>query len=351
MNSLNGKKILVTGGCGSIGSQLVDSLISYKPNVIRILDNNERALHRMQSEYMDQSDTLRFLLGDVRERDRVNMAMEDIDVVFHCAALKHVELNEYNPFETIQTNVRGTQNVIRAALEAGVESFVGISTDKASNPTSVMGATKLLAERLIIAANTYRGPRDISFNCVRFGNVLGSRGSVVPVFLDQIEDGGPITVTDPEMTRFLMTAEKAVELIFRAYEEMRRGEIYVLKMPAFRLEDLVDAVCDCFAPIYGQNPDDIEVKIVGRKPGERTHEKLISADEMIFAEEREDMFVLRPQIDLGYEDSDTTADVNSLNGEYTSADADFLSQVDIIEQIEATGLVSVPTSDSWEHQQ
>lgn len=202
MTSLAGKNVLVTGGCGSIGSHLVTEILEQDPSVVRVLDNNEEGLFGLQQKLGAEA-PVRYLLGDVRDQDRLELAMEDIDVVFHAAALKHVTLNEYNPFETVQTNVQGTQNLIQAALEEEVESVVAISTDKASNPTSVMGATKLLSERLIIAANTYKGSRDTRFGCVRFGNVLGSSGSVVPIFIDQIREGGPVTVTDPDMTRFL----------------------------------------------------------------------------------------------------------------------------------------------------
>jgi len=345
MNVLNGKQVLVTGGCGSIGSHLVERLLAHDPQKIRILDNNERGLFQMQSEMSEHSETLRFLLGDVRERERIEMAMEDVDVVFHCAALKHVSINEYNPFETIQTNVQGTQNVIRSALDEEIDSFVGISTDKASNPTSVMGATKLLSERLIIGANTYKGRRETRFNCVRFGNVLGSSGSVVPVFMNQIREGGPITVTDPEMTRFIMPPTEAVDLVFEVHQQMNSGEIVVFKMPAFKLGELATAIRDEFAPRLGLDPGDIQLETIGARPGERIHEKLISTDEMAYAVEKEDTFVLKPQIDFrGYDVNAKTAG-NSLTGEYTSADAERLTPDEIVEMIDQTEIpsIDVPT--------
>ena len=341
MKVFEGKQILVTGGCGSIGSHMVNRLLDFHPETIRVFDNNESSLFQLQSELTNHSETMRYLIGDVREPDRVAMAMEDIDIVFHCAALKHVELNEYNPFETIQTNVQGTQNVIRGALEEEVESLVGISTDKASNPTSVMGATKLLSERLIIAANTYKGNRNTSFNCVRFGNVLGSNGSVVPVFLNQIRDGGPLTVTDPEMTRFIMPVQDAVDLVFKAHRQMGSGEVFVFKMPAFRLGELAEGMCSAFAPKYGYEPEEIEMKTIGPRPGERTHEKLISTDEMSYAMEQDDMFVLYPQIDISGDEGLEEGMRNSLRGEYTSADAPLLSGNEIVEMIEQTDILSV----------
>lgn len=351
MDQLRDKQILVTGGCGSIGSHLVERLLTYDPETIRILDNSESDLFEMQSAYAEYSDTLRFLLGDVRERDRLNLAIENIDVVFHCAALKHVGLNEYNPFETIQTNVQGTQNVIRSSLEEEVDSFVGISTDKASNPTSVMGATKLLSERLVIAANTYKGSRDTSFNCVRFGNVLGSSGSVVPVFLDQIQNGGPLTVTNPDMTRFIMPVKEAVDLIFEAHEQMGSGEIYVFKMPAFRLEDLADAMREAFAPVYGYQASEIDTETIGPRPGERIHEKLISTDEMAYANEQEEMFVLHPQIELDESRDSAVTTENSLTSEYTSADAPLLSPDDLVDLISRTETISLDTSTRQERTQ
>lgn len=336
MNYLSGKQILVTGGCGSIGSALVRRLLNYEPQSIRVFDSNEEGLFALQNELSEHADTVRYLLGDVRDRDRLEMAMENVDLVFHAAALKHVSLNEYNPFEAVRTNVQGTQNVIRMALEEEVNSFVAVSTDKASNPTSVMGATKLLSERLVIAANTYRGTRSTQFGCVRFGNVLGSSGSVVPLFLDQICSGGPLTVTDPEMTRFIMSIDRAVDLVLEAHKRMTGGEVFVLKMPAFELGTLVDAMVKEYAPRAGYDSADIEVKVVGRRPGERTHEKLVSADELSFAKELEDMFVLTPQIDIhGYEAPDHEGE-NSLDAEYTSASAEFLSESEIVEMIERT---------------
>lgn len=331
-HSLAGKQILVTGGCGSIGSKIVSKLLESEADTIRVFDTDEEALFSLKQEQTDPR--LRFLLGDVRDRDRLEMAIEDIDVVFHAAALKHVELNEYNPFETVQTNVQGTQNLIRVALEEAVDSFVAISTDKASNPASVMGATKLLSERLVTAANTYKGDRDTSFACVRFGNVLGSSGSVIPVFMNQIKQGGPLTVTDPEMTRFIMPTEKAVELVFQALERMRGGEVFVLKMPGIRVGTLADAMVTEYAPQVGYEPSEVEREIIGARPGERTHEKLISEDEIQYARELEEMFVIYPQIDLqSYHQGDYKGEP-PLDSEYTSENSSLLGESEIVNLIE-----------------
>jgi len=333
MDSLAGKNVLITGGCGSVGSELVSQVLKADPAVVRVFDNDEASLFDLQTHYQDES-RLRFLLGDIRDRERLRLAIEGIDVVFHAAAVKHVEINEYNPFEAVQTNVRGTQNLIRVAIEEGVEVFVGISTDKASNPTSVMGATKLLSERLIIAANNYKGDKDISFGCVRFGNVLGSSGSVIPLFLEQIRDGGPVTVTDPEMTRFIMPIAEAAGLVLKAYERMTSGEIFVLKMPAFQVGTLAEAMVEEYAPEAGYDPGDLEIEIVGARPGERIHEKLISEDERRQARELDDMYVILPQIDMsGYQDV-PHADAKPVENAYTSADETLLPKDEIIAKID-----------------
>jgi FlaA1/EpsC-like NDP-sugar epimerase len=333
MSSLENKNILVTGGCGSIGSRLVKKILEYDPAVIRVLDSNEEGLFSLENE-LGKEPPVRYLLGNVRDQSRLELAMENIDVVFHAAALKHVTINEYNPFETVRTNVMGTQNLILAAIEEEVESFVGVSTDKASNPTSVMGATKLLSERLIIAANTYKGRRDTRFGCVRFGNVLGSSGSVVPIFLEQIQSGGPITVTNPEMTRFIMPIDEAADLVLEAHERMTSGEVFVLKMPAFRVGTLAEAMIEEYAPKFGHGYDSIECEIVGSRPGERVHEKLISSDECSSTRELENMYVILPQIDVaGYEELNYSG-ANRIDDAYTSEDGELLSKDEIINSIE-----------------
>lgn len=335
MSRIAGRKILITGGCGSIGAQLVTKVLQRDPDVVRVLDSDEAALFDLKQQ-MGSDERLRFLLGDVRDRERLEMAMEGIDAVFHAAALKHVEINEYNPFEAVQTNVQGTQNLIRMALEEEVDSFVTISTDKASNPVSVMGATKLLSERLVIAANTYKGSRGTRFGCVRFGNVLGSSGSVVPIFKEQIRDGGPVTVTDPDMTRFIMPLSDAAELVLSAHERMTSGEVFVLKMPSFRVGDLARAAISHFAPSYGYDPEAIETEVVGTRPAERYHEKLIAPDESRQARELEDMYVILPQIDVPGYDAMNYEDADPVDGEYTSADQGLLAEDEIIDMIDRT---------------
>ena len=334
MDSLRDQNVLVTGGCGSIGSKLIEQLLAADPAVIRVFDTDEAALFDLQEEYGKRS-RLRYLLGDVRDRDRLGMALENIDVVFHAAALKHVELTEYNPFEAVRTNVQGTQNLVRMAVEEEVDAFVNVSTDKASNPVSVMGATKLLSERLVIAANAYKGSRESRFGCVRFGNVLGSSGSVVPLFMDQIREGGPVTVTDPDMTRFVMPIEEAAGLVLEAHERMTSGEVFVLKMPAFRVGDLAEAMVTRYAPTFGHNPDEVAIERVGARPAERIHEKLVSTDESAHARDLGDMFAILPQIDVpGYEAVNYN-DAPTVSGEYTSEDERLLSKEELVAMIEA----------------
>lgn len=338
MDTIRGKQILVTGGCGSIGSQITKRALDQGADTVRVLENDEAALFELQQE-IDDTSRLRTLLGDIRDRDRLRLALEDIDIVFHAAALKHVELNEYNPFEAVQTNVQGTQNLVRAALEEEVESFVAISTDKASNPTSVMGATKLLSERLVIAANAYKGDRDTEFSCVRFGNVLGSSGSVVPLFYDQITSGGPVTVTDPEMTRFLMPIDEAVDLVFSANKQMKGGEIFVFKMPTFDVGTLAETMINA----YGSgSPDDIEIKIIGPRPGERMHEKLLSKDELQNTVEQSDMFIIYPEIDI--DDCQQCNETISLTSEYTSASEEPLSADELLNMIEQADILPAETN-------
>jgi FlaA1/EpsC-like NDP-sugar epimerase len=340
MSSLTDRNVLVTGGGGSIGTRLVERILAEDPAVVRVLDTDETALFDLQKQY-GKTGRLRYLLGDVRDRDRLGMAIENIDIVFHAAALKHVELTEYNPFEAVRTNVQGTQNLVRMAVEEEVESFVNVSTDKASNPVSVMGATKLLSERLVIAANAYKGSKDTRFGCVRFGNVLGSSGSVVPIFMDQIREGGPVTVTDPDMTRFVMPIEEAVDLVLDAHERMTSGEVFVLKMPTFRVGDLAEAVVGRYASEFGYDHDEIDIEIVGSRPAERIHERLVSTEEALEARDLGDMFVILPQIDVPGYRATNYSEYETIDREYTSADQELLSGEEILDMIESTDAVSV----------
>lgn len=290
------KVILVTGGCGSIGSQIVKQLLRHKPRVIRVLERSESAHFRLNQEV--NSDKIRNLVGDICDRGRVHQAMRGVDVVFHAAAMKHVPLCEYNPLEAIKTNVLGTQNLIDAAREHRVKGFLSISTDKAVNPTSTMGATKLLSEKIV--ANAAISDDKIKFGCVRFGNVLASSGSVIPVFEKQIREGNTVTITSKEMTRFFMGMDDAVGLVFKAFELARHGEIFILKMNALKLIDLAEVLVEGLAPRYGKDPQKMKYKVIGLRPGEKVHELLITEEEARYMTEREDMFVLHNPILMNY---------------------------------------------------
>jgi FlaA1/EpsC-like NDP-sugar epimerase len=296
-DSVRGKRILVTGGSGTIGARLVARLVDLDAGVVRVFGRDETKQFYQRLEYRDQTH-VRFLVGDIRDRDRLARATEDIDVVFHLAALKHVESGEYNPFEATQTNVVGTQNVIDACLASGVETMILTSSDKAANPTSVMGASKLLAEKLVTAATNYRGRHRTTFASVRFGNVLGSRGSAIELFASQIAAGGPVTVTDATMTRFVMTADRAVDLALVAARIARGGEVFVFKMPATRLGDLVDAAIRVYAPRHGRAPESIARASIAPRAGEKAYEELMTAEESLRARDVGDMYAVLPAIDM-----------------------------------------------------
>ena len=291
-----GKTILVTGGAGSIGSEIVRKVLRYKPEVVRVLDNNETALFDLQHELRAHEENLRMFVGDVRDKERCKRTVEDIDIVFHAAALKHVPLCEYNPFEAVKTNVVGTQNMIEVAMDEEVEKFITISTDKVVNPLNVLGATKLLAERLTISANFYKGKRKTVFASVRFGNVLGSRGSIVPLFEKQIKSGGPLTITDPRMTRFIMSISEAVTLILRATCMAEGGEVFILEMPAVRIKDLAEVMIEELAPKYGYDPREIKLETSGIRPGEKLHEELLTEHEVTRTYDKDGILVMTPQL-------------------------------------------------------
>ena len=294
--SLRGRHILVTGGSGTIGARLVDQLLGLDPEVIRVFGRDETKQFYQRQRLADHRN-VRFLVGDIRDRDRLVRAMDGIDTVFHCAALKHVESGEYNPFEATQTNVVGTQNVIDACLAAEVGTMILTSSDKAANPTSVMGASKLLAEKLVSAATNYRGSHPTTFASVRFGNVLGSRGSALELFFRQIAAGGPVTVTDPAMTRFVMSTNRAVELAIRAAGLARGGEVFVFKMPVARLSDLVAASIAVVAPAHGLDPGAISTRLIEPRAGEKPYEELMTEDESNRARDIGEMFAVLPSIE------------------------------------------------------
>ena len=331
MNLFKDKKILVSGGTGSIGSQIVLRLLEYNPAVVRVFSNDENDTFKL-GQQIGEKDNIRFLIGDVRDKERLILAMEDIDIVYHAAALKHVPLCEYNPFEAIKTNVLGTQNIIEAALSNGVDKVINISTDKAVNPINTMGATKLLAEKLMIDANEGKGAKKTIFSCVRFGNVLYSRGSVVPLFEEQIREKKSVNITDPNMTRFVMSIKNTIELVFKATLLSKGGEIFILKMPVIKLGDLTDIIIEKYSKKYGYRKDDIKKKIVGPRAGEKIFEELMTETEAKMAFETEDMLIIPPQLELPnieFEVSDYQNAVHSKLNRYISRDVKPLSEEEI----------------------
>ncbi len=277
-----GQSVLVTGGTGSFGRKFVEVMLAeHQPEKVIVFSRDELKQHEMREAGMNDP-RLRYFIGDVRDLLRMRRAMEGIDVVVHAAALKQVPAAEYNPIEAIMTNIMGARNVIEAALDNKVKRVLAMSTDKAVNPINLYGATKLAAEKLTVQSNAYAGGKKTRFSCVRYGNVVGSRGSVIPVFQRQREDGH-ITITDERMTRFWLSIDQGVRFTIRCIEQMQGGEVFVPKIPSTRVVDVAKAV----AP-------DAEVELVGIRPGEKLHEVLVSEDEARHTVELDDMYVVEP---------------------------------------------------------
>jgi FlaA1/EpsC-like NDP-sugar epimerase len=293
---LSHKRVLVTGACGTVGQELVRQLLEgVEIESLVGADHNETELMFLDERYRGRANT-RFVLCDVRDNEALLRETRHIDVLFHAAAYKHVYICERSPLEAVQTNILGVQNVLRAALENGVERLVFTSTDKAVNPTNVMGTSKLMGERLVTAAamNSYR-PGTI-FVSTRFGNVLGSRGSVIPLFLGQIRRGGPVTLSDPRMTRFIMSLDEAVRLVIESVVNGKPGDVLITKMPAINIADLAAVLVREYAPLCGRRADDIEIKTVGPKAGEKFFEELMNDEETRRSIELERYFVVRPAL-------------------------------------------------------
>ena len=274
--------VLVTGGTGSFGKKFVEIMLrEYHPKRLVIFSRDELKQHDMRASGFDHP-SLRYFIGDVRDPGRLQRALAGVNVVVHAAALKQVPACEYNPFEAIQTNIMGGRNVIDAAIDQGVQRILALSTDKAVNPINLYGATKLCAEMMFVQANAYAGAQETRFSCARYGNVVGSRGSVIPVFQEQ-RKRGRITITDPRMTRFWLTLEHGVRFVIRAVEQMHGGEIFVPKIPSMRLVDLAAAVAPGCA-----------IETIGIRPGEKLHEVLLSEDEARNAVELDEMYIVQP---------------------------------------------------------
>tara|TARA_B100000780_G_scaffold278788_1_gene253686 strand:+ start:1498 stop:2499 length:1002 start_codon:yes stop_codon:yes gene_type:complete len=288
---LQNSSILVTGGTGSFGSKFLPmTLAKFNPKRIVVYSRDEMKQWEMAKLFKDDP-RVRFFIGDIRDKDRLKRALAGIDYVVHAAATKIVPTAEYNPFECVKTNIFGAMNLIDAAIDQGVKKVVALSTDKASSPANLYGATKLASDKLFIAGNSYSGSQDTTFSVVRYGNVMGSRGSVIPFFLDLVKKDGVIPITDPRMTRFMITLEEGVELVWDAFDDMTGGEIYVKKIPSMTIENIVKSV----APYS-------ETEIIGIRPGEKLHEQMISHEDAANTYEYEGYYKILPSINMWSDD-------------------------------------------------
>ena len=286
---LNDKTILVTGGTGSFGKKFIDTILhQYSPRKVIVFSRDELKQFEMQNSepFSANSKTMRYFIGDVRDKARLERAMEGADIVVHSAAMKQIPAAEYNPFEAVLTNVIGAQNVIDAAILRGVKKVVALSTDKAAAPINLYGATKLTSDKLFVAANNYRGSHDIKFSVVRYGNVMGSRGSVIPFFLSR-KKLGTLPITDERMTRFSITLQQGVDFVLKSLERMWGGELFVPRIPSYRIVDVANAI----AP-------EARIEIIGIRPGEKLHEEMITQPDALNTIEYEDYFVILPSMEL-----------------------------------------------------
>lgn len=279
------KKILITGGTGSIGIGLIKQLLPYKPKIIKVFTNDENSIFESKRKF-GKNRLIDYEMGDIRDKDRLDLVMKEIDIVFHAAAMKHVDICEENPFDAVKTNVVGTSNIIESSISAKVSKFILISTDKATLPSTTLGASKLLAERLTINANTNNNFKKTIFLIVRFGNVIGSRGSVYQIFLDQIRKNQSLTVTDPRMTRFIMSIQDAAGLILKATKSSKGGEIFILKMPSVKIRDLAENM----VKVCQTSNKDFKIKLSKSRDHERFHEYLVTPEEIPFCHDLGDMY-------------------------------------------------------------
>ena len=326
------KKILVTGGTGSLGIALTTKLLKTNAETIRIFSRDELKQSQMESHFHDER--LRFLIGDVRDKERLEKAVEGIDIVVHTAALKQVPVIEYNPFEAIKTNVQGSQNLVEACLNKNVGFALAIGTDKAVSPFNTYGATKLLMERLFVSANYYKGERKTKFACVRYGNVLGSRGSIIPKFIEQIMSGDKITITDPNMTRFNITIDQALDLIFRVIKNTVGGDIHIPKLNAYKVGDVKDVLLDL---MDCKN----EEKRIPVRIGEKHHEILINEHEIrnTYENQDNDYVIYENQLTKDHSEKIPNSKKAALTTEYSSDKVKLVSKKELKEIIIKQNLV------------
>lgn len=311
---LKDKTVLITGGTGSFGKKFVETVLELDVKKVIIFSRDELKQYEMKQQFSDNR--IRFFIGDVRDKDRLYRAFDGVDIVIHAAAMKHVDACEYNPFEAIKTNIHGAQNVIEAAIDRSVEKVIALSTDKAASPVNLYGATKLASDKLFVAANSYVGEKHTKFSVVRYGNVAGSRGSVVP-FFKNIKQTGTLPITDPRMTRFWITLEQGVQFVLDNLKRMQGGEIFVPKIPSMNIIDLAKAI----AP-------ECEIKIVGIRPGEKLHEAMIMADDARHTREYDNYYVIQPEfswwstssVNDGYKLEEGFSYTSDKNSEWLSVD-------------------------------
>ncbi len=326
------KIVLVTGGTGSFGNHIIHTLLEQNPKEVRILSRDEEKQDRMRYD-LDNPKNVRFVIGDVRDKTAVERAVRNVDVVFHAAALKQVPSCEFNTIEAVRTNILGAQNVIEVALKNNIPKVVSISTDKAVEPVNAMGMTKALQEKLMISANLYRDGKRTVFCCVRYGNVVATRGSVVPLFKKQIDDGKPLTLTHKDMTRFMLTLGDAIKLVFLAYEKGIGGEIFVLKSPAHKVVDLAEVMLE---ELNAKNRKIIET---GIRPGEKLHETLISPTESLRTIEEKDFFRVLPQIKIPEIEKKYPNYVNKNMFRFSSDTARRMSKEEIKHMLKVSGWI------------
>jgi len=324
LHMFENKKILITGGTGSLGTALTTRLLKENIDTIRIFSRDELKQSQMESHFNDER--LRFLIGDVRDKERLDKAVEDINIVIHTAALKQVPIIEYNPFEAIKTNVQGAQNLVEACLEKDVGFALAIGTDKAVSPFNTYGATKLLMERLFVSANYYKGRHKTKFACVRYGNVLGSRGSILPKFIEQILSGNKITITDPNMTRFNITMDQALDLIFRVVKNAIGGDVHIPKLDAYKVGDVKDVLLD----LMGCKNEEKRIPV---RIGEKFHETLINEHEIrnTFENTDDDYVIYEDPLDKDNSVTIPNVKKTTLTAEYSSDNVKIVSKAELKE--------------------
>lgn len=340
----NGKKIMVTGCCGTIGKELINQLLydpALGPGSVIGVDNNETEIF-FQAQQHAADDRCSFFICDVRDKYELRSRLKGVDLIFHCAAYKHVVLSEISPNSTLSNNLDGLACLLEASAACGAEKVIFTSSDKAVSPTNVMGATKLIGERMVTAANFASGVGGTKFSSTRFGNVLGSNGSVIPIFVDQIKSGGPVTVTHAEMSRFAMSVKQSASLVISSSLHARGGEVFVTKMPVLKIIDLAEFLIGHYGPKFGFRPSDINIEFIGEKLGEKLYEELMTAEESRRALELEDYFCILPPSTLKKGEYETPTDrkVQDFRDQrYVSSTCPIMSKSEIGEFLEASGLL------------